>query len=401
MINRKNSTTHKPLEKAFFLDCGRKYFSPSFFERLFPIMRQAGLNAIYLHFSEDMGLRLESKQFPFLAGGDHTLCVYGSANGMAEDDKKFLTQNELRYIVSVARDYGISVIPSLDSPGHMNYAVKKYNEHYKTDIGNYFLKDGRRSVVQGSSLTGEDAQRRHSRGIDISNGEAVNFVRALLTEYGELFRELGAVSFDVGGDELLGFGESIDDSYSKWQSLEHWQALAREKTNRADAVAYDAFLLYMNETADYMRSMGYTSIRMWNDDVLRDFDTDWRGAVSLDENIEIEFWSPYANGGKNDVFSYINAGHKIYNLLNHYTYYVLGIGAKNGVTPERLLEEWSAYEFDEASAQKRVSQNGESVLGGAYCLWCDSPSYKTEGELIKTLSPYLIATGKALSKTNP
>ena len=177
-------------ERAFFLDCGRKYFSPKWFEKLIPILKEARLNALYLHFSEEMGLRLESKQFPWLAGGDHTLCVHGAACGEAENDKKFLTQNEMRYIVSMARDNGIEVIPSFDSPGHMNYAVKKYNEHFSTDIGNYFHKDGKIAIVQGSSIPNEDAQKRYSRGIDISNSTAVSFAAAGTNSAGSTINRL-------------------------------------------------------------------------------------------------------------------------------------------------------------------------------------------------------------------
>lgn len=384
-------------EKAFFLDCGRKYFSPSWFEKLFPIMKSSELNAIYLHFSEEMGLRLESKQFPWLAGGDHTLCVHGAAKGMAEDDKKFLTQDEMRYIVSIAKEFGISVIPSFDSPGHMNYAVKKYNSHYKTDIGNYFHKNGKTSIVQGSSIPNEAAQKRYSRGIDISNPEAVDFAKALLTEYGEFFASLGATAFDIGGDELLGFGENIDDSYSKWQSLDHWQALAIEKTNNKNAVAYDAFLLYMNDIAKHMRSIGYSSVRMWNDDVLRSGDTDWKKAVELDKSIEIEFWVPYANGGKNNVFTYLDEGYKIYNLLNYYTYYILGTGMKNGITPEILENEWNAYVFDKADAGITVANGSKNILGAAFCLWCDAPAAETPEEILKHITPYLYSAGKAIN----
>ena len=384
-------------ERAFFLDCGRKYFSPKLFEKLIPILKEARLNALYLHFSEEMGLRLESKQFPWLAGGDHTLCVHGAACGEAENDKKFLTQNEIRYIVSMARDNGIEVIPSFDSPGHMNYAVKKYNEHFSTDIGNYFHKDGKIAIVQGSSIPNEDAQKRYSRGIDISNSTAVSFAHELLLEYGELFRSLGCTSFDIGGDELLGFGESIDNTYTKWQSLEHWESFAKKKTQNENAVAYDAFLLYMNETASLMRSLGYTSVRMWNDDVLRSGDTDWRSVVTLDTNIEIEYWLPYANGGKNDIFSYISAGHSVYNLLNYYTYYILGTKMKNGITPSQLLDEWNAYVFDSPDKKIRLDPEIHTVKGGAFCLWCDNPSAEAPDEILKNISPFLLAAGKAMN----
>ena len=164
---------------------------------MIPTLKRANLNTLYLHFSEEMGLRLESKQYPFLAGGDHTLCVHGATNGEAYNDGKYLTQDEMKYIVSIAKDNEIEVIPSFDSPGHMNYAVKKYNAHYNTDIGNYFHKNGKRSIVQGSSIPNEDAQKRFSRGIDISNPDAVKFAHSLLIEYGELFRSLGCKSFDI------------------------------------------------------------------------------------------------------------------------------------------------------------------------------------------------------------
>lgn len=383
-------------ERAFFLDCGRKYFSTSWFEKIIPTLKKAELNALYLHFSEEMGLRLESKQFPWLAGGDHTLCVHGSANGEAENDSKYLTQEELKYIVSIAKDCGIKVIPSFDSPGHMNYAVKKYNEHYNTDIGNYFHKDGKISIVQGSSIPNEAAQKRFSRGIDISNPEAVKFAHSLLIEYGELFSSLGCTDFDIGGDELLGFGENIDDSYSKWQSLEHWEALARKKTDNENAVAYDAFLLYMNETAALMRSLGYTSVRMWNDDVLRSGDTDWKRVVELDKNIDIEFWMPYANGGKNDAFTYLSEGYKLYNLLNYYTYYILGTGMKNSVTSDRILSEWNAYVFDTPTKQIRVSPHEYKISGGGLCLWCDKPSAENPDEILEHITPYLYAAGAAM-----
>ena len=139
-------------ERIFMLDCGRKYYTPAWIKRLILALKEAGYNAISIHFSEDMGMRLESKVYPWLAGGDHTLCVYDAANGIAEEDGKYITQDEMADIVRFAQANGLDVIPSLDSPGHMNYVVKKYNEHFKTDIGNYFHKDGKVSIVQGSSF---------------------------------------------------------------------------------------------------------------------------------------------------------------------------------------------------------------------------------------------------------
>ena len=383
-------------ERIFMLDCGRKYFTPQWIKKLIPELKGAGFNAISLHFSEDMGLRLESKRYPWLAGGDHSLCVFGAANGLPEDDGKFISQDEMADIVRFAQSEGIEVIPSFDSPGHMNYAVKKYNAHLGCDIGNYFHKNGKKSIVQGSSIYKEAAQMSFSRGIDISNPEAVEFARNLYAEYGEFFRSLGCRKFDVGGDELLGFGETIDSSLSKWNNLDHWEARARKLTGNADAVAYDASILYMNDVCALMRSLGYSSIRMWNDDVYRDFDTGWTGVTELDKSIDIQYWSPGANGGKNSVGVYLDRGHKVCNFTSYYTYYVLGFGSKNGVTPAMLESEWNAYVFDRQAPENNPPAPDPRVLGGGFCLWCDTPAAETEDEVMEHILPYISACGRKL-----
>ncbi len=392
------TSIHAVPERIFMLDCARKYYTPNWIKKLITEIKSAGFNAISIHFSEDMGLRLESKTYPWLAGGDHTLCVYGAANGEAENDSKFITQDEMADIVRFAQSNGIEVIPSFDSPGHMNYAVKKYNAHTGSDISNYFHKNGKKSIVQGSSIKKEPAQYTHSRGIDISNPEAVEFARNLYTEYGKFFYSLGCRKFDIGGDELLGFGETIDATLSKWQNLDHWDAHAKKLTANENAVAYDAFILYMNDIAALMRSIGYEKILMWNDDVYRDFDTGWQGACELDKSIDIQYWSVKSNGGKNNVYTYLDRGHKVYNFISPYVYYVVGFGgAKYGTTPEILERDWNAYFFDPENPENNPPAPDERILGGGYCLWSDSPASETEDELLENLKPYIRACGKKMN----
>jgi hexosaminidase len=343
-----------------------------------------------------MGLRLESLQYPWLAGGDHSLCVFGAANGEAENDGKYITQDEMADVVRYAFSHGIDVIPSFDSPGHMNYAVKRYNEHFGTDIGNYFHKNGKVSIVQGSSRPKEIAQTSYSRGIDITNPEAVTFAKNLYTEYGKFFRELGCTSFDIGGDELLGFGDTIDESLSKWQNLEHWDAHARKATGNPKAVAYDAFILYMNDIASLMRSLGYESVLMWNDDAYRTHDTDWQEVVSLDKAIEIQYWSTCPWGSKNTAEYYLNRGHRIYNFTNHYCYYTLGFEPNIKVTPEMIENEWSLCVYDEENSDNNLKVLTDEVKGGGMCLWSDSPAEQSEDEVLENIRPYIRAIGKAL-----
>ena len=102
-----NNSLYHVGERIFMLDCGRKYFTPEWIKRLIDEIAAVGYNAINLHFAEDIAFRLESKTYPWLAGGDHTLCVRGSDMGIAEDDGKYLTQDEMREIVSFAGSHGI------------------------------------------------------------------------------------------------------------------------------------------------------------------------------------------------------------------------------------------------------------------------------------------------------
>lgn len=392
-FSKANGVTVKPdyPERAFFLDCGRKYYSPEWIKDMIREISWSNMNAIYLHFSEEMGFRLESKTYPWLAGGDNTLCIGGASYGVAADNGKYITQDEMREIAAVAKLYHVEIIPSLDSPGHMNYAVKKYNAQYGTDIGNYYHYDGKTAIVQGSGP--ETAQKNYSRGIDISNTEAVTFAKNLYAEYASFFKELGCTKFDIGGDELLGWGASLA-SVSKWKQLDHWKTYAQNRSGNKNAVAYDAFMYYMNDIYDLVKGYGYTSIRMWNDDALRSADTGWSKVVTLNPGMEIQYWSPTAN----NIWTYLNAGYKAYNFLNDYNYYVLGQAhdgsGYKGITPQRIYENWAPNIFIPYGGTGSNTAIGDAnVKGSAFCVWCDKPSTESAATVKAGILPCLRVNG--------
>lgn len=396
-FGKANGVTVKPdyPERAFFLDCGRKYYSPDWIKDMIREISWSNMNAIYIHFSEEMGFRLESKTYPWLAGGDNTLCIGGASYGVAADNGKYITQDEMREIAAVAKLYHVEIIPSLDSPGHMNYAVKKYNAKYGTDIGNYYHYNGRTAIVQGSGP--EAAQKNYSRGIDISNTKAVTFAKNLYAEYASFFKELGCTKFDIGGDELLGWGTSLG-SVSKWKQLDHWKAYAQKRSGKSNAVAYDAFMYYMNDIYDLVKGYGYTSIRMWNDDALRSADTGWSKVVTLNPGMEIQYWTPTANNSKNNIWTYLNAGYKAYNFLNDYNYYVLGQAhdgsGYKGITPQRIYENWAPNIFiPYGGTGSNIAIGNTNVKGSAFCVWCDKPSTESAATVKAGIIPCLRVNG--------
>lgn len=397
-------------ERGVSLDNGRKYFTVTWIKEFIREMSWANMNTLALHFSEEMGLGIESKLYPWLAGRDGTLCTQAEV----ATDNRYLTQAEVAEIVNYAKLYHVQIIPSFDSPGHMNYVVKKFNEQCAkkdytftydgktytanagSEIGNYFHYNGKTTIVKGSRNT------NYSRGIDISNEVAVAFTKSLIEEYATLFHNLGCTQFDIGGDELLGWGSAVvsTSQASRWQQLDHWKAYAIEKTGNKQAVAYDAFLLYMNDLNKLVTGLGYTSTRMWNDDALRSSDTGWTGVVQLDKSIDIWYWTP----NPNSVSTYLNAGHKVHNILNSYTYYVLSSSYLSedrtiypNAYPDIIYNQWSPYVFDPDNSTlgsgKNPAAGNPGVLGSAIGIWCDNPPLRTESAMMSELLPLIRAHG--------
>ena len=398
-------------ERAVSLDNGRKYFTVDWIKEFIREMSWANMNALVLHFSEDMGLGIESKLYPWLAGRDGRLCV--QANVSETCDEFYLTQEEVKEIVEYAKLYHIEIIPSLDSPGHMNYIVKKFQEHCAdqdfsfiyddetytvpagSEIGNYYHYDGKTAVVQGSSVSKDSYALNTSRGIDISNEVAVAFTKSLIEEYAILFHDLGCTSFDIGGDELLGWGSSVNSSVSKWKQLDHWKDYAQKRTGNSDAVAYDAFLLYMNDLNALVRELGYDSVRMWNDCALLSDNTGWTGVVQLDTNIDIWYWT------KNhySYATYADAGHKIYNILGDYNYYAMTANYFSSsrsdfayAYADQIYNYWNPFEYNIVTESRDWAYWEDSrVLGGAFGIWCDNPTLRTEDEMMVELLPLIRA----------
>lgn len=391
-------------ERALFIDVGRKYYTPEFIKGLITEISRIRMNALVLHFSEEMGMGIECREFPWLEGRDGTLCVPKEI----KTDNRILTCEELDDIIRTAKLRHVKVIPSFDSPGHMNRAVKLFNaraakEEFSfrcgertvtvpknTDIANRYHTGDKTATVQGSRNT------EWSRGIDLSQKTARDFAEAILRDTCGFFASRGCRSIDIGGDELLGWGTSPDPSKSKWMQLDHWKRAAIGMTGLPSAEAYDLFLLYMNEMRSAAESMGYTSVRMWNDDAFRISDTGWEPDparhVLPDKDLEILFWTPNVNGGRNTVRDYLGQK-KVYNYLNYYGYFVVGGHVYPGCDPDIILREWTPFRFSGSADGDIVTSETErrKIAGCGFCIWGDDPSALTEEQIAEQVTPRLRA----------
>lgn len=86
--------------RSVLLDCARKYYSVDWIKQLIDLMEENKANELLFHFSENEGMRIESKQYPWLTQGE----------------KGVYTQEDILELGAYAKEKGIELIPSFDSP---------------------------------------------------------------------------------------------------------------------------------------------------------------------------------------------------------------------------------------------------------------------------------------------
>ncbi len=148
-------------DRGVMIDCGRKYFSPRSLELLIAGMSELGLDFLELHFSEDMGVGIECPAYPWLAGRDGILCTQGKT-GECPTDPRVLSREDLRMIADCARGKGIRIIPSYDSPGHLNYTVKRFCEMAARPGGLSYSFGGHDYHVSAVEVAGSSAAEGES-----------------------------------------------------------------------------------------------------------------------------------------------------------------------------------------------------------------------------------------------
>lgn len=116
--------------RGMLLDCCRHFWSTKQVKKCIDIMAAYKLNRLHWHLTDDQGWRVEVKRYPKLteigAWRDGTMIGrdYKSNDGIRHGG--FYTQEEIKEIVKYAAERGITIIPEVDLPGHMQAALAAY-----------------------------------------------------------------------------------------------------------------------------------------------------------------------------------------------------------------------------------------------------------------------------------
>ncbi|MFR2988021.1 MAG: family 20 glycosylhydrolase, partial [Faecalibacillus sp.] len=150
---------------------------------------------------------------------------------------QYLTKVEVREILAEAKKYGIKVIPSFDSPGHVDQILKAHPEYGQVNTsGNHYKS-----------------------GLDVTNPEAIAYIRSLYDEYMDLFE--GCTDFHIGGDEYMEFDRA--PFTTEYKSVLNSYAV---KKYGQGYIWKDVIAGYINDLAEYVHDRGFTP-RIWNDGV--------------------------------------------------------------------------------------------------------------------------------------
>jgi len=225
--------------RGLMLDVCRHWMPVDVIKRNLEAMAAVKLNVLHWHLSEDQGFRVESKRYPRL----HEM---GS-------DGDYYTQDQIREIVSYARDRGIRVIPEFDVPGHSGAWFPGYPE----------LAAGPGPFTLGG---------RGGSEMDPTKESTYAFLDGFIGEMAQLFPD---PYYHIGGDEV---------NPRAWNQSESIQAFAKEHGLK-DAPAIQVY--FNQRLLKIIQKYGKTMVG-WDEILVPGLPTDaviqsWRGQKSLSE----------------------------------------------------------------------------------------------------------------------
>ena len=336
------------------LDCGRKYFSKDWIIALMYEAKAAGYNQVQLAFGnkglrfllDDMSVNTYEKQAVTDAIKEGNKAYYNAG------EKNELTEAEMDEIFAAADKIGIEIVPLFNTPFHMEAVITAMG---KLNITNAYYDSNKACL-------------------NLSNGYATAFVKALMQKYITYFQGKGCKYFNFGADEYVG----------GWNTT---------------------FYNYANEIVS-MISAARMKARIFNDSFRSDSNN---GYVS---GAQVCYWasnSGYAS--TKAVYEYakeiINTNQDFYYVVNKdtqqatwhpHTYYTF-----SGSYDEAKWVDY-AKTFSNTTYKNHGSNNNgaESItpVGSMFCIWCDNPSHKDETQIAKEIRMILRVIGARMQNEN-
>ena len=336
-------------KKIVSIDAGRKYFSPEQLKEIIDKAKHYGYTDLHLLVGND-GLRFMLDDMSITANGktyasdDIKRAIEKGTNDYYNDPNgNHLTESQMTDLINYAKDKGIGLIPTVNSPGHMDAILNAMKElGIQNPNFSYFGKESARTV-------------------DLDNEQAVAFTKALIDKYAAYFAKKTEI-FNIGLDEYAN-----DATNAKG-----WSVLQADKyyPNEGYPVkGYEKFIAYANDLARIVKSHGLKPMA-FNDGIYYNSDTSFG---TFDKDIIVSMWT--GGWGGYDVASsklLVEKGHQILNT-NDAWYYVLGRNA-DGQGWYNLDQGLNGIKNTPITSVSKSDGVTIPFIGGMVAAWADTPS---------------------------
>ena len=336
-------------KKIVSIDAGRKYFSPDQLKEIIDKAKHYGYTDLHLlvgndglrFMLDDMSLTVGDKTY---ASDDVKRAVENGTNAYYNDPNgNHLTESQMTDLINYAKDKGIGLIPTVNSPGHMDAILNAMKElGIEKPNFNYFGKESARTV-------------------DLDNEKAVAFTKALIDKYAGYF---------AGKSEIFNIG--LDEYANDATDAKGWSVLQAYKWYPEDGFpdkGYDKFIAYANDLARIVKSHGLKPMA-FNDGIYYNSDTSFG---TFDKDIIVSMWT--GGWGGYDVASsklLAEKGHEILNT-NDAWYYVLGRNA-DGQGWYNLDQGLNGIKSTPITSVPKTEGADVPIIGGMVAAWADTPS---------------------------
>jgi hexosaminidase len=284
--------------RGLMIDTARHFIPLEVLRRNIDGMEAVKMNVFHWHLSENQGFRVESRKFP-------KLDQMGS-------DGLYYTQDEIRGLITYARERGIRVVPEFDLPGHSTAWFVGHPE-FASAPGPFTIE--RRWGVFDPAF-------------DPTNEKVYKFLDEFIGEMAKLFPDH---FFHVGGDEVNG---------KQWDANPKIQEFIRAHDLKGNA----GLQLYFNKKLQGIVSKHGKSMVGWDEVLDPTLPKDiviqsWRGQASLAEAARQGYRGILSNG------YYLDLG---WSAARHYAVDPMGDAASS------------------LSAEEK-----QRILGGESCMWSE------------------------------
>lgn len=308
--------------RGFMLDVSRYFFSVDAVKLFLDAMALHKLNKFHWHLTDDQGWRVELYNHLLLAqiGGFRAYTNFGH-----KPHGGFYSKQDIEEIINYAHERYITVIPEIDSPGHIVSAIAAYP----------FLSCFDREIpVATHSGVKHDV-------LCVGKESTFDFMFSIFDELCEMFPDK---IIHIGADEV---------PTTRWKLCPHCQKRMKDNGLKDEK---ELHTYYLNRIADHIKSKGYEVI-MWNDEI----------PSKISKDVIWQYFN--TEQSSEQMAKEINSSRRIINSFQPY-YLDLPYGTTN-------LKQCYEYTPEMSTV---TDENKPNILGVEACLWTEYvPTMKKAG----------------------